>query len=269
MLGPLVSAVVTLAGWPSRGAELPKNLREAHLHHTAIGDVVDVCDELARHSTGGGIVATHALEFLGRPDMVTAPLLVDNFTVQPVTPGLPELRSRAQHLGISPAMVLASARAVLCVEGESDANVLNALVGNELDRSYVHTLRLFGMNELADRLPELDLVYSLDIPVYLLLDHVRASKLQALLSGERIVDATKEERELLRLEQALRDRKATVIPMAQVDIVRSIPDEAMKRIIDRLGKSPGPDGMRLTRQSTTKAVGHASKKHSKTSREPR
>jgi energy-coupling factor transporter ATP-binding protein EcfA2 len=214
---------------------------EAHLHHTAIKEVVDVCDSLARNSTGGCIVATHALEFLGRPDMVTAPLLVENFAIRPVTPGLPELRSRAQYLGITPAMVLNSARAVLCVEGESDAKVLAAFVGTELDRSYVHTLKLYGMNDLADRLPELDLVYSLDIPVYLLLDHTRVSKLRDLLKGEHVRDATKEEKELNRLAQTLGGgRQATAIGMAQIDIVQTIPDEAMSQVLHFLKKAAWP-----------------------------
>jgi energy-coupling factor transporter ATP-binding protein EcfA2 len=214
---------------------------EAHLHHTAIKEVVDVCDSLARNSTGGCIVATHALEFLGRPDMVTAPLLVYNFAIRPVTPGLPELRSRAQHLGITPAMVLNSARAVLCVEGPSDAIVLDAFVGTELDRSYVHTLKLYGMNKLADRLPELDLIYSLDIPVYLLLDHTRASTLDNLLKGEHVSDVHKEEWELNRLAQALRrPRQATVIEMAETDIVQTIPNKAMSLVLKRLKKAAWP-----------------------------
>lgn len=137
-------------------------------------------------------------------------------------------------------MVLNSARAVLCVEGESDARVLDAFVGTELDRSYVHTLKLYGMNGLADRLPEVDLVYSLDIPVYLLLDHTRASKLRDLLEGGHVRDATKEEKELNRLAQALRLRQATVIGMAEIYIVQTIPDEAMSRVLHRLKKAAWP-----------------------------
>lgn len=213
---------------------------EAHLHPTAIREVVEVCHELARTSAGGVVVATHALDFLGGPDMVITPYLVSEGAPERCPAGLPSLRERANELGISPAMVLMSARAVLCVEGPTDHWVLEHFTDGELDRAFVHTLRLFGMEELADRLPELDLLFSLDIPVYILLDHVRASKLRDLLAGKRVSDPTKEERELARLAQSLRGRSATVIPMAKVDIVRAIPDAAMELAVRELGLRSWP-----------------------------
>jgi energy-coupling factor transporter ATP-binding protein EcfA2 len=207
---------------------------EAHLHPTAIQEIVGLCDRLAAASTGGVVVATHALEFLGQPDLLVTPFLVSEGVAQPLPLGLPALREQAHRLGVTPAMVLLSARAVLCVEGPTDEWALDTFTDGALNRSFVQTLRLYGMNDVADRFPELDLVYSLDIPIYILLDHVRASKLRALVAGENVSDATKEERELHRLAQTLRGRRATVVPMAKVDILRTIPDVAMAAAFEEL-----------------------------------
>lgn len=206
---------------------------EAHLHPTARKEVVDVCDKLAQQSSGGVLVATHALEFVGTQEMVSATYLVEGGIAQKLPPGLPALRERSQQLGVSPGAVLMSARAVLCVEGPTDEWAVSTFAGDALNRSLVYILRLFGMERLADRLPDLDLVFSLDIPVYLLLDHVRRSKLRELLERRSVGVHTKEEQELSRLAQTLRgDRKATVLPMSKVDILRTVPDEAMARAFE-------------------------------------
>lgn len=198
-------------------------------------EVVDVLDDLARYATGGVIVATHSLEFLGNASRPASPYLVTNLVPSRCGEGISELSSRAEELGLSVGAVLSSTRAVLLVEGKDDKWAYSTFTNGELDRSFVSIMSIHGMLDANRLIPQMDLLFSLDIPVYLALDHVRRSLLVDSLSNGRTKGRSTEEIELLDLHRALDDRSVAVAPFAKVDVFEALPDELLSDALEALG----------------------------------
>ena len=214
---------------------------EAHLHPTAVRDTIDVLDHLARHATGGVMVATHSLEFLGNPRRHVVPYVVANRVATSCAAGVDELTLRAREIGVSVGSVLSSARGILLVEGIDDKWAYSTFTDEALERSFVHMLCLHGMRDARVVIPQLDLIFSLEIPIYIALDHVRRSILKDLLAGNRTDRVHTEERELGELATALEGRAVAVAPFAKVDVIEALPDQAIEMALAALGgKAPWP-----------------------------
>lgn len=210
---------------------------EAHLHMTAQSDVVDVVVGLATVG-GGAVVATHSLAFLDAREAVTPVLASRTGGKHHITAstGLSGLVAQADELGVPPATFAMSVRGVLAVEGINDAAMLRQYGGVDLDRAHVHLAVLQGRNG-APNLIEIEFLHSLRIPVAVLLDHVRRSRLVEAIDAGSTSGLTGEEQLLVALGQSLLQNRVrvAVVPFAPVDIALAVPDEEISWAIAQLG----------------------------------
>jgi hypothetical protein len=212
---------------------------EAHLHLTAQTDAALAAKRLAAEGQGA-IVATHSLAFInpvsGLDHVVTLSSAEENGVSAHSSSSLSSLRARADEVGIPPAALAQACRGVLVVEGKDDIEVIKRFGGVDLDEYFVVMVALTGYYGVAS-IPELEFLFTLDIPIAVLLDHVRRSVLNELLAGTRRGDATGEERALVALDQSLRAHRlgAFALPFPKVDIVCAVPDDDMEWAVEQLG----------------------------------
>jgi ABC-type hemin transport system ATPase subunit len=210
---------------------------EAHLHLTAQHDAADVAGQLA--SAGQGVlVATHSLAFVdqppGRTNFITL-VSAGGVATFDTAGGLRSLTDRASELGIRPSSLAQACRGVLVVEGKNDVEILQRYGGYDLNEHFIVLAVLQGHHG-ATGLAELEFVHALQIPIVVMLDHVRRTVLEEALANN-VGRLNAEEHTLVALHQSLVGNRlaAFVLPFAKVDIVCAVPDDEMQWAFDQLG----------------------------------
>ena len=226
---------------------------EAHLHLTAQSDAAEATAELARTGSGA-LVATHSLAYVDAgPATSVLTMTASAGAVEGVAVGgLRSLVDRAEALGVRPSALAQVCRGVLVVEGANDAYVLERYGGVDLDQHFV-VVTPIGGHEGAPNTADLEFLHSLRVPIFVLLDHVRRSLLEAALrSGPKALGA--EERSLVALHRLLRDRGlgAWALPFAKLDIVRAIPESEITWAVAQVGGAPFPGWAELDRAAESR-----------------
>lgn len=128
------------------------------------------------------------------------------------------------ELGRTRADLIQLTRGVLLVEGEHD----------RLADAHVRVLQIRGSDNVM-ALVDADLLRTLDIPVFVMLDHTSAGFIEDLNNDRRTPGRTKEERALSGLAHALRssDLPVTHVSLNVPDIVWTLPAEAVKKVAQK------------------------------------
>jgi hypothetical protein len=212
---------------------------EAHLHLTAQRDIVAAAAKLAEGSRGV-LVATHSLSFLDARPVTPQVLTLEAAPGKIRASSWAGLRDLAQHattLGITPSALALACRGVLVVEGPHDKEIIQRYGGVDLDKERIVIVPLMGADNAAG-IAELEFLHALGIPLHLILDHVRAPVVQAIIDGKPTPGLTKEEGFLPVLHYALKTRQlqVNVLPFPHPDIIRAVPESEINRALQQLGK---------------------------------
>ena len=212
---------------------------EVHLHMTAQRDAADVLARVAEEAQGV-VAATHSLELLNQPSGRLEPVLLtseDGRTTLHKSTRWSALAAQADALGISPSGLAQVCRGVLLVEGGNDRRVIQAFGGVDLDAQRILIGVLQGESNVLG-LVEAELLWSLGIPVFAMLDHVRSNALRGALDGKPS-RLSREEATLKALHESLRRQRLAigVVPFAPIDIVCAIPDQEITSALEARGKS--------------------------------
>ena len=148
---------------------------------------------------------------------------------------LGELGSLAEDLGVAPAALFQLAGGFLVVEGQDDLGFVKRLFGSELASLRVEVLPLRGAKSVV-RLAEFELITRMRIPLYVLLDNIRARYVR---SGQFPDDQSSiEEKWATSAHEAWRD---PLIPMQILDfpypdIICAAPDSVLRGTLSGFGR---------------------------------
>ena len=209
---------------------------EHHLHPAAQREAAAFVSSIVANG-GNVIVATHAPAFLNEPNPHA--FLVKLSRTERTTKALPldsgrltAVEQNLGELGLTRADLIHLTRGVLLVEGDQDKLVVDSWFAAELADAHVRVLTLFGShNTLA--LIDAGLLRSLEIRMFLMLDHTRDEYVNELKRGKLTRASTDEERRWASLAVALgSDQFASVInvSISVPDIVWTLHEDAIRKL---------------------------------------
>jgi hypothetical protein len=211
---------------------------ERHLHPAAQREAAQFIASIVGEGATV-IVATHAPAFLNEEIPHARYVRLSRVARQtkafPLDGGRMNAIERSfGELGLTRADLIQLTRGVLLVEGEHDRLVVQSFFGNDLADAHVRVLQIRGSDNVL-ALVDADLLRTLDIPVFVMLDHTSARFIEDLNSNRLTPGKTKEERALGGLAVALRssDFPVTHVSLNVPDIVWTLPAEAVKKVAPR------------------------------------
>lgn len=125
------------------------------------------------------VLATHSHEFLNHPAVNSHHVSRDERNHVVLDPLEAPQRARLDDLGLEPADLLMLHRSIVVVEGSHDQVVLDALIGDELDRLRVLVLPMRGGRLLATVVDSHILAHLSDLPVIAALDNLNSEKVKS------------------------------------------------------------------------------------------
>ena len=164
---------------------------------------------LSLQRTGNHVaVASHSAVFLGLPDFTLVRAKVGKNRTLFSTPTLKDAETRraiAKEMGLGQGELLTGISSILIVEGAHDRIMMEAFAN--LNEHGMRILRMHGTDDTElFATASLDFIDEyLDVPIAILLDHVRIDKVNRAISTDNLGGLSKEERKLVQLTLSAQD----------------------------------------------------------------